>query len=67
MNSLNCFLDPDYEKCQPGAEYVYPVTAIGKRNRRFSAKYLTDFKWVHYDKARDRVFCDICITAMKRG
>ena len=57
------------ELCQP-RHFSFPKRSFGKKNvvyRSFQAAWFDQWRWLHYDCARDVAFCFTCIKAIKTG
>ena len=47
----------------------FPKRSFGKKNpvfRSFQQEWFTKFPFLHYDEAKDIVFCHICLIAVKK-
>ena len=47
----------------------FPKRSFGKKNpvfRSFQQEWFTKFPFLHYDEAKDIVFCHICLMAVKK-
>ena len=50
--------------------FTFPKQSYGKAkitNRAFQQKWLERWRWLHYDSVGDKVFCYLCIMALKTG
>jgi len=48
----------------------FPKRSYGKAtvtNRAFQPKWFDKWHWLHYDRSSDRVFCFLCVSALKAG
>lgn len=48
-------------QCQPSADYPFPSTVFGKKNRSCQVSWFRNFSWLHYSKEKDSVFCMFCM------
>ena len=49
----------------PPSTFKFPVTKFGDQNRSCQSKWFEEFGWLHYDEARNRVFCYHCVQAVQ--
>ena len=59
----------DNKPVQP-LQFHFPKREFGKTKivkRAFQAQWFGKWQWLHYDCARDLVFCHTCVTACKTG
>ena len=50
--------------------FSFPKRSYGHKkvtNRAFQQKWFQRWKWLHYDSGGDRVFCYLCVKALKTG
>lgn len=63
--------DPDYKQFIPPSGYSFPKRRFGKGPkyvyRSCSPKIFVAFSWAHYSIVNDKLYCDICISAMKKS
>jgi len=67
--NLSCLPDLADKPNQPN-NISFPKRSYGKTtvtNRAFQPKWFDKWRWLHYDRTGDRVFCFLCVTALKTG
>ncbi len=47
------------------ASFSFPKRDFGKRKRSFQASWFHSWSWLHYNEAKDCVFCHLCCKAIK--
>ena len=47
-------------------EFAFPKRLCGSSMRSFRAPWFKEFKFLHYDEAKDVVFCHVCVTAFQQ-
>ena len=47
-------------------EFAFPKRLCGSSMRSFRAPWFKEFKFLHYDEAKDVVFCHTCVTAFQQ-
>lgn len=69
--NFNClvliFSAPTYQKFQPPHDFKFPSRQFGSRKRSCQRSWFDTWDWLHYRSADDKLFCDLCITAERRG
>ena len=58
------------EKPNQPQGFLFPKRSFGHKkvtNRAFQQKWFQRWKWLHYDSGGDRVFCHLCVKALKTG
>ena len=68
-NPTSTATSESFVKFQPPLSYTFLPRTYGKthvKQRRCLHQWFREFPWMHYDEARDVVFCHTCITATKK-
>ena len=58
------------EKPNQSQGFSFPKQSHGHKkvtNRAFQQKWFQRWRWLHYDSGADRVFCYLCVNALKTG
>ena len=58
------------EKPNQPQGFSFPKRSYGLKkvtNRAFQQKWFQRWRWLHYDNIGDKVFCYLCVKALKTG
>ena len=51
----------------PSQMFVFPKCEFGQKQIRYSCQvaWFKTWKWLHYSKAKDAIFCHVCVKALQ--